>query len=271
MKQRDKPYEEIYDLLAIRVLVNTVPDCYHALGVIHDGWTPVQERIKDYIAQPKSNGYQSLHTTVFGPGRQLYEIQIRTREMHRTADYGIAAHWLYKEDAKSADELDRHLTWFRQVLELQLDAKTPDEFLEFLKLDLYAGRDLRLHAERATSSSCRRARRRSTSRSRCTPRSGCTAPARRSTAASRRCRAQLRNSEHGRDHHVARRRSRAATGSRTCARAARATRSASGCATRSRRRRRSSGRRSSSASCKRRRLPKPDDATLDGRRARARR
>ncbi|HVZ78547.1 MAG TPA: bifunctional (p)ppGpp synthetase/guanosine-3',5'-bis(diphosphate) 3'-pyrophosphohydrolase [Gemmatimonadaceae bacterium] len=137
MTQRQKPYEEIYDLLAIRVLVNSVPECYHALGIIHDGWTPVQERIKDYIAQPKSNGYQSLHTTVFGPGRQLYEVQIRTREMHRTADFGIAAHWLYKEDAKSADELDRHLTWFRQVLELQLDAKTPDEFLEFLKLDLY--------------------------------------------------------------------------------------------------------------------------------------
>ncbi|HEV7992594.1 MAG TPA: bifunctional (p)ppGpp synthetase/guanosine-3',5'-bis(diphosphate) 3'-pyrophosphohydrolase [Gemmatimonadaceae bacterium] len=137
MKQRDKPYEEIYDLLAIRVLVNSVPDCYHALGIIHDGWTPVQERIKDYIAQPKSNGYQSLHTTVFGPGRQLYEIQIRTKQMHRTADFGIAAHWLYKEDAKSADELDKHLTWFRQILELQLDANTPDEFLEFLKLDLY--------------------------------------------------------------------------------------------------------------------------------------
>jgi guanosine-3',5'-bis(diphosphate) 3'-pyrophosphohydrolase len=137
MKQRDKPYEEIFDLLAIRVLVNSVPDCYHALGVIHDGYTPVQERIKDYIAQPKSNGYQSLHTTVFGPGRQLYEIQIRTRDMHRTADFGIAAHWLYKEDAKNADELDKHLAWFRQILELQLDANTPDEFLEFLKLDLY--------------------------------------------------------------------------------------------------------------------------------------
>ena len=137
MKQREKPYEEIYDLLAIRVLVNTVPDCYHALGIVHDQWTPVQERIKDYIAQPKSNGYQSLHTTVFGPGRQLYEIQIRTREMHRTADFGIAAHWRYKEDLKNNDELDRHLTWFRQVLELQMDAKTPDEFLEFLKLDLY--------------------------------------------------------------------------------------------------------------------------------------
>src|SRR6476620_133287 len=137
MKQRERPYEEIYDLLAIRVLVESVPDCYHALGIIHDAFTPLQERIKDYIAQPKSNGYQSLHTTVFGPGRQLFEIQIRTREMHRTADYGIAAHWLYKEDAKSQDELDKHLAWFRQILELQMDAKTPDEFLEFLKLDLY--------------------------------------------------------------------------------------------------------------------------------------
>ncbi|MEO7967132.1 MAG: HD domain-containing protein, partial [Gemmatimonadaceae bacterium] len=110
MAKRQRPYEDIFDLLAIRVLVNTVPDCYHALGVIHDGWTPVQERIKDYIAQPKSNGYQSLHTTIFGPGRQLYEVQIRTRHMHRTADFGIAAHWRYSEgDAKAQDELDRHL------------------------------------------------------------------------------------------------------------------------------------------------------------------
>jgi GTP pyrophosphokinase len=137
MRQREKPYEEIYDLLAVRVLVNTVPDCYHALGVIHDGWTPVQERIKDYIAQPKSNGYQSLHTTIFGPGRQLFEIQIRTRAMHRTAEYGIAAHWLYKTDPKRTDELDERLSWFRQVLEWQLDAKNPEEFLELLKLDLY--------------------------------------------------------------------------------------------------------------------------------------
>jgi GTP pyrophosphokinase len=137
MQQRDRPYEDIYDLLAIRVIVPNVLECYHALGVIHDGWTPVQERIKDYIAQPKSNGYQSLHTTVFGPGRQLFEIQIRTRDMHRTADYGIAAHWLYKEHSRSADELDKQLAWFRQVLELQLDAETPGEFLEFLKLDLY--------------------------------------------------------------------------------------------------------------------------------------
>ena len=136
MKKRDKPFEEIYDLLAVRVLVNTIPECYHVLGIIHHEWTPLQERIKDYIASPKSNGYQSLHTTVFGPGGQLYEIQIRTREMHHTAEYGIAAHWLFKE-GKSPDELDRHLAWFRQLIELQQDAHTPEEFLEFLKVDLY--------------------------------------------------------------------------------------------------------------------------------------
>jgi GTP diphosphokinase / guanosine-3',5'-bis(diphosphate) 3'-diphosphatase len=137
LAKRGKPFEEIYDLLAVRVLVGSIPDCYHALGVIHHKWTPVQERIKDYIASPKSNGYQSLHTTVFGPGGQLYEIQIRTRDMHRTAEYGIAAHWLYKEGGKSPDELDRHLSWFRQLIELQQDAHTPEEFLEFLKVDLY--------------------------------------------------------------------------------------------------------------------------------------
>ena len=136
MKRREKPFEEIYDLLAVRVLVNSVADCYHALGIIHHQWTPLQERIKDYIASPKSNGYQSLHTTVFGPGGQLYEIQIRTRDMHRTAEYGIAAHWLFKE-GKAPDELDRHLAWFRQLLELQQDAHSPEEFLEFLKVDLY--------------------------------------------------------------------------------------------------------------------------------------
>jgi len=136
IQARHLPYEAIYDLMAIRVLVNSVPDCYHALGVIHSHWTPLQERIKDYIAQPKSNGYQSLHTTVFGPAGHLYEIQIRTREMHHTAEYGIAAHWLYKE-GRPRDELDRHLTWFRQLLDRQQEAQTPQEFLEFLRIDLY--------------------------------------------------------------------------------------------------------------------------------------
>jgi len=136
IQSRGLPYESIYDLMAIRVLVNSVPDCYHALGIIHSNWTPLQERIKDYIAQPKSNGYQSLHTTIFGPAGHLYEIQIRTREMHHTAEFGIAAHWLYKE-GRPADDLDRHLQWFRQLLDRQQEAQTPQEFLEFLRIDLY--------------------------------------------------------------------------------------------------------------------------------------
>jgi GTP pyrophosphokinase len=136
LRRREKALDEIYDLMAVRVLVDDVRDCYHALGIIHHHWTPLQERIKDYIASPKSNGYQSLHTTIFGPGGQLYEIQIRTREMHRTAEYGIAAHWVYKEGRQS-DELDQRFAWFRQLLELQQDARSPEEFLEFLKIDLY--------------------------------------------------------------------------------------------------------------------------------------
>ncbi len=137
MNRRDKPYEEIYDLMAMRVIVETVADCYHALGVIHNKWTPLQERFHDYIATPKSNLYRSLHTTIFGPGGRLYEIQIRTRDMHRTAEYGIAAHWKYKEGARSGSEVDETLTWFRQVLEWQQDAREPEEFMEFLKIDLF--------------------------------------------------------------------------------------------------------------------------------------
>ena len=131
-----RAFDEIYDLMAIRVIVRSVPECYHVLGVIHHNWTPIQERIKDYIASPKSNAYQSLHTTIFGPGGQLFEVQIRTQDMHRTAEFGIAAHWLYKRDGKP-DELDQHLGWFRQLLELQQDTHSPEEFLEFLKVDLY--------------------------------------------------------------------------------------------------------------------------------------
>jgi guanosine-3',5'-bis(diphosphate) 3'-pyrophosphohydrolase len=136
MKKRNTPFEQIYDMMAVRVIVRTVPDCYHVLGIIHHKWTPLQERFKDYVASPKSNGYQSLHTTIFGPGGHLFEVQIRTVDMHRTAEYGIAAHWLYKVDRK-ADELDRHFGWFRQLLELQQDTASPEEFLEFLKVDLY--------------------------------------------------------------------------------------------------------------------------------------
>jgi GTP pyrophosphokinase len=138
MLQRGKPYEEIYDLMAIRVITDTVGNCYHALGVIHNRWTPLQERFHDYIATPKSNMYRSLHTTIFGPGGRLYEIQIRTHEMHRTAEYGIAAHWRYKEgERRAADEVDERLTWFRQVLEWQQDTREPEEFMEFLRIDLF--------------------------------------------------------------------------------------------------------------------------------------
>jgi len=136
MERREKPFEEIYDVMALRVIVKTVPECYHVLGVIHHTWTPIQERIKDYIASPKSNAYQSLHTTIFGPGGQLFEVQIRTQEMHQTAEYGIAAHWAYKHKV-GADEFDQALGWFRQLLELQQDVHSPEEFLEFLKVDLY--------------------------------------------------------------------------------------------------------------------------------------
>ncbi|MDP2954964.1 MAG: bifunctional (p)ppGpp synthetase/guanosine-3',5'-bis(diphosphate) 3'-pyrophosphohydrolase [Longimicrobiales bacterium] len=142
MVRRGRPYEEIYDLMAMRVLTDTVQDCYAALGVIHSRWTPVPERFHDYIATPKSNMYRSLHTTVFGPGGRRYEIQIRTEEMHRTSEYGIAAHWRYKEDEGGqgeGDEVDDALTWFRQVLEWQQDTGEPEEFMEFLRMDLFQG------------------------------------------------------------------------------------------------------------------------------------
>jgi GTP diphosphokinase / guanosine-3',5'-bis(diphosphate) 3'-diphosphatase len=138
MVQRGRPYEEIYDLMAIRVVTDSIANCYHALGVIHNKWTPLQERFHDYIATPKSNMYRSLHTTIFGPGGRLYEIQIRTHEMHRTAEYGIAAHWRYKEGGSRAiDEVDETLSWFRQVLEWQQDTREPEEFMEFLRIDLF--------------------------------------------------------------------------------------------------------------------------------------
>jgi GTP pyrophosphokinase len=136
MEKRGRPYDEIYDLMAVRVIVDTVTDCYHALGIIHNHWTPLQERFHDYIATPKSNLYRSLHTTIFGPGGRLYEIQIRTREMHRTAEYGIAAHWRYKE-GRGTSEVDETLSWFRQVLEWQQETREPEEFMEFLRIDLF--------------------------------------------------------------------------------------------------------------------------------------
>ena len=147
MLQRGKPFEEIYDLMAMRVITDSLPNCYAALGVIHSRWTPIAERFHDYVATPKSNMYRSLHTTVVGPGGRRYEIQIRTEEMHRTGEFGIAAHWRYKEmpqghgqgHARSDNEVDDALNWFRQVLEWQQDASEPEEFMEFLRMDLFQG------------------------------------------------------------------------------------------------------------------------------------
>ncbi len=139
IENRGKPYEEIYDLMAMRVITDSVQNCYAALGLIHSKFTPIQDRFHDYIATPKSNMYRSLHTTVFGPGGRRYEIQIRTEEMHRTAEYGIAAHWRYKEGGGASDEVDEALSWFRQVLEWQQETSEPEEFMEFLKMDLFLG------------------------------------------------------------------------------------------------------------------------------------
>lgn len=137
MRSRQVAFEQIYDLLAIRIIVRKVEECYFALGIIHNLYTPVHERFKDYIATPKSNFYQSLHTTVVGPDGKMIEIQIRTEDMHRTAEVGIAAHWLYKEGKSKQDELDKSLAWLKQMLEWQLETKDPSEFMENLRIDLF--------------------------------------------------------------------------------------------------------------------------------------
>jgi len=137
MQKRGMPLEEIYDLLAIRVLVDSKRECYHVLGIVNELWTPVHDRFHDYIATPKSNGYQSLHTTVIGPRGRMVEIQVRTHKMHRLAEYGIAAHWLYKEGKQQMNEADRQMGWLRQVLEWQQEMDSPSEFMEYLKVDLF--------------------------------------------------------------------------------------------------------------------------------------
>ena len=143
MVNQDKTVDQVYDLFAVRIIVDTVKDCYAALGVIHEMYTPIPGRFKDYIAMPKANMYQSLHTTLMGPAGQPFEIQIRTKEMHKTAEYGIAAHWKYKEsgDGKKniAMQEEEKLSWLRQILEWQQNTDNR-EFLSLLKggLDLFA-------------------------------------------------------------------------------------------------------------------------------------
>ncbi len=139
MVNQDKTLDQIYDLFAIRIIVDSVKDCYAALGVIHEMYKPIPGRFKDYIAMPKPNMYQSLHTTLIGPTGQPFEIQIRTFEMHRTAEYGIAAHWKYKEGNTGmsvANQEEEKLSWLRQILEWQRDMSDNKEFMSLLKSDL---------------------------------------------------------------------------------------------------------------------------------------
>ena len=139
MIKRDKTFEEIYDHLAIRIIVEKIEDCYLTLGIIHNQFTPVQERFKDFIASPKSNAYQSIHTTVVGPDGKLMEIQIRTVEMEETAEIGVAAHWQYKEGHSKLKDMDSHVKWLRELVDiLQSESSDPREFMNLLKIDLFS-------------------------------------------------------------------------------------------------------------------------------------
>jgi len=134
---QNKEFEEVYDLVAVRIIVESVRDCYAVLGTVHTVWKPIPGRFKDYIAVPKQNMYQSIHTTVLGDDGRPFEVQIRTREMHSTAEYGIAAHWHYKEGG-STDDMDKKLVWLRELLEWQTETKDSKEFMETLKVDFFS-------------------------------------------------------------------------------------------------------------------------------------
>ena len=135
MISQNKDINEIYDLVAVRIIVGTVADCYASMGIIHTVWVPIPGRFKDFIAMPKENGYQSLHTTVMGEKGEPFEIQIRTEEMHRIAEYGVAAHWVYKEGEER--DYDKHFEWLRQSLEWQSEVEDNEEYLEMLRMEMF--------------------------------------------------------------------------------------------------------------------------------------
>jgi GTP pyrophosphokinase len=137
MNRQEIDFDHIYDFIGFRMTTKTVRECYEALGIVHNLWKPVPGRFKDYIAMPKANLYQSLHTTVFGPNGEMMEIQIRTEEMHALAENGVAAHWKYKEGRRTAEKGDQMFLWLRQILELQQDMKDPREFLNTVKVELF--------------------------------------------------------------------------------------------------------------------------------------
>jgi guanosine-3',5'-bis(diphosphate) 3'-pyrophosphohydrolase len=138
MQEKNRAFEEVYDLIAIRVIVSNIKDCYGVLGMVHTLWKPIPLRFKDYIAVPKQNMYQSLHTTLLGADGKPFEVQIRTYEMHRTAEYGIAAHWKYKEGTQGTEDMDSKLAWLRELMEWQNDLKDSKEFMETLKIDIFS-------------------------------------------------------------------------------------------------------------------------------------
>jgi GTP diphosphokinase / guanosine-3',5'-bis(diphosphate) 3'-diphosphatase len=137
MTRQEIDFDHVYDFIGFRITTMTLRECYEALGIVHNLWKPVPGRFKDYIAMPKANLYQSLHTTVFGPNSEMMEIQIRTEEMHALAENGVAAHWKYKEGRRTAEKGDQMFLWLRQILELQQDMKDPREFLNTVKVELF--------------------------------------------------------------------------------------------------------------------------------------
>ncbi len=138
MHYQHKNFEEIFDITAVRIIVESVKDCYGALGVVHNTWKPIPGRFKDYISMPKANMYQSIHTTLISEKGEPFEVQIRTEEMHHIAEYGIAAHWKYKEGAQDIGKLEEKLAWLRQSMELQKESERPEEFVESLKADIFS-------------------------------------------------------------------------------------------------------------------------------------